>query len=122
MNALNKYGMKDKIEVYIDGGIRRGTDIFKAIALGAKGVGIGRPALYGLACYGQTGVERVIQLLKHELKVCMMLMGTPTLNDIKPEMIQTNNIFDHFHPSPNNMLRQKIYKPMIPATKIASKL
>jgi L-lactate dehydrogenase (cytochrome) len=54
-------------QVYIDGGIRRGTDIFKAMALGATAVGIGRPCLYGLAAYGQAGVEKVIQMLKEEL-------------------------------------------------------
>lgn len=82
--------------------MRRGTDVFKALALGAKAVGIGRPVLYGLAAYGQEGVERVLQILKvpkvtaeirsyvdavrgiqEELDVCMRLMGAPTLADIK---------------------------------------
>ena len=53
----------------MDGGIRRGTDLFKAIALGAKAVGIGRPVLYGLGSYGQEGVEKVIQILKDELQM-----------------------------------------------------
>lgn len=64
-----------KLDIFVDGGIRRGTDIFKALALGAKAVGVGRPALYGMAAYGQQGVERMIQILKEELTVCMRLMG-----------------------------------------------
>lgn len=49
---------EDRPEIWVDGGFRRGSDIFKAIALGAKAVGIGRPSLYGLACYGEEGVEK----------------------------------------------------------------
>ena len=64
MAYLRRINAHDKMEVYIDGGIRRGTDVFKALALGAKAVGIGRPALYGMAAYAQDGVEKVLDLLK----------------------------------------------------------
>jgi L-lactate dehydrogenase (cytochrome) len=84
----------------------------KALALGARAVGIGRPVLYGLAGYGQDGVERVLELLKDELEVAMRLMGTPTLADIKPEMICTKNISDHFAASPKDYLSLDAYIPL----------
>jgi len=61
MDALKKKGWQDKLEVYVDGGARRATDIIKAVCLGARGVGIGRPFLYAMSSYGQQGVERAIQ-------------------------------------------------------------
>ena len=72
MPVLRARGWQDKIEVYVDGGIRRGTDILKALCLGAKGVGIGRPFLYAMSTYGQKGVERAMQLLKVGLNVVWM--------------------------------------------------
>ncbi|KAH7865313.1 hypothetical protein Vadar_004992 [Vaccinium darrowii] len=71
-----------KIPVFIDGGIRRGTDIFKALALGAKAIMIGRPVLYGLAAKGEQGVRQVMEMLKNELELTMALSGCPTLKDI----------------------------------------
>ena len=59
-----------------DGGFRRGTDVFKALAFGAKGVGIGRPLLWGLGAFGQPGVERVLEILQGELKLVMGNCGT----------------------------------------------
>ena len=71
-----------KIPVLIDGGFRRGTDIFKALALGAKGVCIGRPYLWGLAAFGQPGVERALELLTKELEMAMRMNGAPTISSI----------------------------------------
>jgi 4-hydroxymandelate oxidase len=70
------------IPVLVDGGVRRGTDVFKALALGAKAVGIGRPMLWGLGAFGQPGVERVLTILQAELKMAMGNCGTRTLADI----------------------------------------
>ena len=70
------------VPVFLDGGIRRGSDIYKAIALGAKGVGIGRPYIWGLAAFGQPGVEKVLQILRTEFLLTMRQMGTPTINEI----------------------------------------
>jgi len=75
-----------RIPVYIDGGIRRGTDIIKALALGAKGVFIGRPILWGLS-YGVEGVTRVLNLLNDELIQSMRFCGTPKLRDINNRLI-----------------------------------
>jgi 4-hydroxymandelate oxidase len=68
--------------VLLDGGIRRGTDIIKSIALGASAVLIGRPYCYGLGVAGAAGVQRVIELLREELVMAMKLMGRPTLGSI----------------------------------------
>ncbi|KAI8544732.1 hypothetical protein RHMOL_Rhmol08G0318000 [Rhododendron molle] len=78
-----------KIPVLIDGGVRRGTDIFKALALGAQAVLIGRPILYGLAAKGEYGVQRVIEMLKAELELTMALSGCPTLKDITRSHVRT---------------------------------
>ena len=76
-----------EIPVMIDSGFRRGTDIFKALAMGAKAVCIGRAYLWGLAAFGQSGVEIVLDILNWELDMVMGQMGTPTLKDIGPENI-----------------------------------
>lgn len=71
-----------KIPVMVDGGIRRGSDIFKALALGATAVDIGRPYLWGLGSFGQAGVEKVIEILDAELKVVMQQTGATSINKI----------------------------------------
>lgn len=72
----------DALELIVDGGVRRGTDIVKALALGADAVSIGRPYLYALAAGGQAGVSRLLALLLEELERDMALLGAPSLNDI----------------------------------------
>jgi 4-hydroxymandelate oxidase len=74
-----------RIPVFIDGGIRRGTDIFKALALGATAVGIGRPQAWGLAAYGQPGVEAISDILTRELRTIMRQAGTPNLAAINKD-------------------------------------
>jgi 4-hydroxymandelate oxidase len=74
--------------VLVDSGFRRGTDIVKALALGAKAVGIGRPCLWGLGAFGQEGVERVLELLRAELRVAMQQLGAPSLKDLTPAMVR----------------------------------
>jgi 4-hydroxymandelate oxidase len=75
-------GVAGKIPVLVDGGIRRGTDIFKALALGATAVGIGRPQAWGLAAFGQPGVEAVLEMLRRELKTIMRQAGTTSIDKI----------------------------------------
>ncbi|MBM3774208.1 MAG: alpha-hydroxy-acid oxidizing protein, partial [Acidobacteria bacterium] len=77
-----------KIPVLVDGGFRRGTDILKALALGARAVCVARPYLYGLAAFGQPGVERVIELLRTELALNMGLAGVPKLADIDRTLVR----------------------------------
>ena len=76
-----------QIPVMIDSGFRRGSDIFKALALGADAVCIGRTYLWGLAAFGQPGVEKVLDILRGELAMTMAQMGTPSLKDIGPASI-----------------------------------
>lgn len=68
-----------RAEVYLDGGVRRGTDVVTALALGARAVFIGRPYLYALAAGGQAGVARCVEILESELRAAMILLGAPTL-------------------------------------------
>ena len=81
--------VKGRIPVFVDGGVRRGTDVFKALALGAKGVGIGRPYLWGLGAFGQAGVDRVLEILQGELKLTMGNCGTRTVADITRAYVET---------------------------------
>ena len=76
-----------KIPVLVDGGIRRGTDVFKALALGATAVGIGRPQAWGLAAFGQSGVEAVLTILRQELEKIMRQAGTPGIRDITRKFV-----------------------------------
>jgi (S)-2-hydroxy-acid oxidase len=75
-------GAGGKIPVLIDGGVRRGTDIFKALALGAAAVGVGRPYAWGLAAFGQAGVEVVLAILRRELETVMRQVGTQTVGEM----------------------------------------
>jgi isopentenyl diphosphate isomerase/L-lactate dehydrogenase-like FMN-dependent dehydrogenase len=77
-----------KIPVLIDGGFRRGADVLKALALGATAVGVARPYLWGLATFGQQGVERVLQLLRTELALDMGLAGVPKIADIDRKLVR----------------------------------
>ena len=77
-----------KVEVYLDGGIREGTDILKALAMGAKMVCIGRPVLWGLALDGQKGVELTLDILRKELDLCMALSGCTDSNEVDGKLIK----------------------------------
>jgi len=80
---------KGRIPVLLDGGIRRGTDVFKALALGASAVGIGRPQAWGLAPYGQAGVEAVLDIFTRELRSIMRQAGTPNVAAITRDHVVT---------------------------------
>ncbi|KAF5586147.1 L-lactate dehydrogenase (cytochrome) [Fusarium subglutinans] len=81
----------DQLEVYIDGGFERGSDILKAIALGATAVGIGRPFLYSLI-HGQDGAEHLCHILKDELETSMRLSGITSLSEARPSLVNTFDI------------------------------
>ena len=78
----------ERLPVIVDSGFRRGTDIVKALAMGARAVGIGRPYLWGLGAFGQAGVERVLAILQGELRSVMMQMGAPSLKDLTPALVR----------------------------------
>jgi len=77
----------DKLEVYIDGGIRRGTDVLKALCLGATAVGMGRPFQYANAAYGEVGIVKLIRIMDKEIQTGMRLLGAARVADLKPEMV-----------------------------------
>jgi len=79
-----------RLPVLVDGGFRRGTDIYKALALGARAVGVGRPYIYGLTAFGQEGVERVLDILVAELRRTMQQCGTPTIKDITRAAVKSS--------------------------------
>lgn len=118
-----------KLEVYIDCGIRRGTDIVKALCLGAKAVGLGRPFLYSLV-YGQEGVEHLIDskrfctsgktnadtttVMKDELETTMRLLGMTVISQAHPRFLNTGDI-DHLVP-------RSIDFDFVPTSAISAKL
>lgn len=79
--------LQGKLPILLDGGIRRGTDVLKALALGASGVMVGRPVLHGLAAAGATGVAHVLKILRTELEIAMALTGKATLDQIDHSLI-----------------------------------
>lgn len=81
----------DRVEVFLDSGIRRGTDVFKALALGARAVLFGRPLFWGLAVDGEAGLSRVIQIVKDELEVTMALCGHSNLKTIDASSLTINS-------------------------------
>ncbi|KAK6216234.1 hypothetical protein LQW54_003808 [Pestalotiopsis sp. IQ-011] len=87
----------DRLEVYVDGGISRGTDIFKALCLGAKAVGIGRGVLYGLN-YGKEGIEKYVHVLNDELETTMRMCGVTSLDQVHPGLVNTGAV-DHLIPT-----------------------
>lgn len=80
----------DRAEVYLDGGVRRGTDVVTAICLGAKGVFIGRPYLYGLAGAGEQGVDSVLEIFRSEIERTMLLMGCPNIETLNRSWLVGN--------------------------------
>jgi 4-hydroxymandelate oxidase len=81
-------GVKGRVPVMIDSGVRRGGDIFKALALGADAVGIGRPYVWGLGAFGQEGVDKVIELLMDEFRMVMRQTRTATIDQIGPQFVE----------------------------------
>jgi isopentenyl diphosphate isomerase/L-lactate dehydrogenase-like FMN-dependent dehydrogenase len=77
-----------RMPILVDSGFRRGTDIVKALAMGADGVCIGRPYIWGLGAFGQAGVERVLELLRIELHAAMQQVGAPTIKHLVPSMVR----------------------------------
>ena len=77
-----------RMPVLVDSGFRRGTDIIKALAMGAQAVCIGRPYLWGLGAFGQQGVERVLDILRRETRAAMQEVGAPSIKRLTPALVQ----------------------------------
>jgi len=80
--------MDGRAEVYLDGGVRRGTDVVMALALGARAVFLGRPFLYALAAAGEAGVTRAVELLREEVEAAMALLGCPTVAAVTRDRVR----------------------------------
>uniref|UniRef100_A0A3Q2QJC9 (S)-2-hydroxy-acid oxidase n=1 Tax=Fundulus heteroclitus TaxID=8078 RepID=A0A3Q2QJC9_FUNHE len=80
--------VQGRCDVYMDGGVRRGTDVLKALALGAKAVFIGRPVLWGLACQGEEGVIELLELLKEELRLALALSGCRSISEVSRSLVR----------------------------------
>ena len=80
--------VKGRMPVLVDSGFRRGSDIIKALCMGATGVCVGRPYIWGLGAFGQPGVERVLELLRIELRGMMQQVGAPTIKHLVPAMVR----------------------------------
>jgi isopentenyl diphosphate isomerase/L-lactate dehydrogenase-like FMN-dependent dehydrogenase len=77
-----------RIPVLVDGGIRRGTDVVKALAIGARAVCIGRPYLWGLGAFGQPGVERVLEIMRVETRAAMQQCGVRAVKELNPAFVR----------------------------------
>ncbi|GAM84195.1 hypothetical protein ANO11243_021880 [Dothideomycetidae sp. 11243] len=93
----------NKIEVWVDGGIKRGTDVVKALCLGAKAVGLGRAPLYGLGAGGQAGVERVLDIIKGETKTAMRLLGVERVDQLGPHHVNTRAVERDIYDGPSGL-------------------
>lgn len=91
-------------ELFVDGGVRRATDVLKAIALGATAVGIGRPFLYAYSAYGQEGVEKALTILHDEFEMNMRLLGAANLKEVGPDMVDVSSISQHVVVVPGDRL------------------
>ncbi|KAI9836274.1 MAG: hypothetical protein M1819_001611 [Sarea resinae] len=98
-----------KIEVWVDGGIKRGTDVVKALCLGARGVGIGRAALWGLGAGGPEGVERTFEILKAELETAMRLLGAQTVDELGLQHVNTRAVEQQIYDGPDGLERPRLW-------------
>lgn len=114
MPVLREKKLDDKIEIFIDGGVRRGTDILKALCLGAKGVGLGRPFLYSNSCYGKEGVKKAIELLKDELEMSMRLLGVTSIDQLSEKYLDLSTIHGRTVNVPRDNLYREVYVPHEP--------
>lgn len=89
MPVLRALGWENRIEIFLDGGVRRGTDIIKALCLGARGVGFGRPFAFSMAAYGLPGVDKVMQILKDEMEADMRLLGCTSVDQLNSKFVDT---------------------------------
>ena len=86
--------------------------MYKALALGARAVGIGRSSLYGLAAYGEAGARRVIDMLTEELAVTMRLMSRPGLEAVGPDSLVARSLPEHVGAAPRDYLAERSYEPL----------
>lgn len=109
MPVLKEKKLDKNFEVFVDGGVRRGTDVIKALCLGASGVGLGRPFLYANSCYGKDGVQKAIDLLKTEIEMNMRLLGVTSIKDMNPELLDLSSLHGRTVNVPKDSLYVNVY-------------
>jgi len=112
MPVLREKGLDGKIDIYIDGGARRGSDILKAVALGAKGVGFGRLFLYANSAYGEEGVQRLCEMLQEEIHMNMQLLGVTSLSELGPQHLDLRSLYSRS--TEQDMAFYENYEPVGP--------
>lgn len=112
MARLKQSKFDKNIEVFVDGGVRRGSDIIKCLALGAKGVGLGRAFLYANSTHGEEGVQKAIELLKDEIRLDMRLLGVKNIDQLGPQHLDTTNL--SLRQAPVDHLYYGNYEPLSP--------
>src|SRR5690606_21403106 len=95
----------DQVDVLLDGGIRRGSDVVKAVALGARAVMIGRAYLWGLAANGQTGVENILDIMRMGIDSALLGLGVEDVHDLTPDDIL---VPDGFHMAPGRLRKVRV--------------
>lgn len=100
----------ERFQLFVDGGVRRASDVLKAIALGATAVGVGRPFIYASSSYGTEGVERALQILHDEFEMNMRLLGARTIQEVVPEMVDASNMHTHVATVPVDRLYDGNYQ------------
>lgn len=110
MPILREKGLDKNFDIFIDGGVKRGTDVLKALCLGAKGVGLGRPFLYANSAYGANGVQRAIQLLRDEVEMNMRLLGVNKLEELGPHLVDTRCLYNRTVNVPTDNLYENNYQ------------
>ncbi|ODQ79316.1 hypothetical protein BABINDRAFT_161727 [Babjeviella inositovora NRRL Y-12698] len=112
MPALRARGVDtNKFQVYVDGGVRRGSDIIKAICLGAKGVGLGRLFLYAMSTYGEQGVRKAINILQDEIEMNMRLLGVTSIAQLSEKYVDVLGL-KNGRGVPEDYLFREVYQPM----------
>ncbi|THH06540.1 hypothetical protein EW145_g4020 [Phellinidium pouzarii] len=106
IGELKKRGLwpNPNFQLFVDGGVRRASDILKALALGASAVGIGKGFLYSYCAYGQEGVEHALKILSDEMEMNMRMLGITRLDELVPEMVDARALTMHTVPSPEHVL------------------
>ncbi|KXN87466.1 Cytochrome b2, mitochondrial [Leucoagaricus sp. SymC.cos] len=110
-----KRGLKfpnENFQLFVDGGVRRATDVLKAVALGATAVGVGRPFLYAFSSYGPEGVDKALEILHDEFEMNLRLLGARTIREVVPEMVDASTIASHLSAVPGDRLYDSNYESM----------
>lgn len=114
VDELRKRGLfpNPKFAIFVDGGVRRATDVLKAVALGATAVGVGRAFIYAFSAYGQEGVEKAFKILHDEFEMNMRLIGARNIKEVVPSMVDTSSLNLHVTTVPEDRLYRGNYEAM----------